>query len=337
MVSATSMTGLRKAAMLLMSLDSATASELLKGLNSEVVTNIAVELAYLDASGVKVREQSHLIVREFCGCLKRPGDGFEIKTFLSKMLDSSVGAKRAAEIQSQIGELLKYRDPFLQIRTADTDQLVAALEGEHPQAVATVLSELAQKKSSEILSKLSEGLRIKTIKRMTHPEHISTETKVRIANLILKRIEGQSKGESQALPTETKTHLRNVALLLRGIAKELRDGLIASIKENDEETSKAIIEFMVIWEDIPAIPDRPLQEALRSVDSQKLAKALVQTDESVKAKIRANISERARALLDEETSLLASPKPDEISGAREELVNALRAMNEKGELTFAET
>jgi flagellar motor switch protein FliG len=332
------MTGVRKAAMLLMSLDAPTAAELLKGVAPEIVTNIAVELAYLDASGVKVREQSHHVVREFCSSLKKRGDGFEIKVFLSKMLETSVGAKRAAEIQSQIGELLKKRDPFLQIRQTDSARLSAALEGEHPQAVGMVLAELDQKKSGEVLSKLSETLRIKTIKRMTHPEALSADAKVRIAILVLGRIEGQSGGAAAAVavetPDQTNATLRKVALVLRGLAKELRDGLVASIKESDEATAAAVMELMVTWDDITLIPDRPLQEALRGLDSQKLAKALLGADEAITAKVRANISERARSLLDEETSLLSSPKKEEIAAARDVLVAALRAMNEKGEISF---
>jgi flagellar motor switch protein FliG len=46
-----SLTGKQKAAMLLISLDAASATELLKGVDSGKVEELAAELAHLDAAG----------------------------------------------------------------------------------------------------------------------------------------------------------------------------------------------------------------------------------------------------------------------------------------------
>lgn len=79
-----------------------------------------------------------------------------------------------------------------------------------------------------------------------------------------------------------------------------------------------------------------MQEALRGVDAQKLALALYKADEVLTKKIKANISERAAASIDEETSLMSVPKKEDIANAREELVSVWREMNKKGELNFIE-
>jgi flagellar motor switch protein FliG len=332
-------TGIHKAAILLMSLDTATAAELLKGLAPDTVTNIAVELAYLDATGYRSREQSFAVAREFCDTIKKSTGGPQIKKFLGKMLESSVGVKKASEIQLQIDDLVKKRDPFIRIRPANPEKLAGALHGEHPQAAALVLSELSPKKSSEVLRLLDAPLQQRVVRRMTNPEYISPETKLRIANLILNRIEpaaATAQPGAVVSAIETKKAQRKLAVLLRGLAKELRDGLIASIKQNDEDAAKMVTSLMVTWEDIPVIQDRALQEGLRAIESQTLAKGLLNADESIVKKIRANISERAAALLDEETSLLSSPKKEDIQAARDSIVTHLRQMNEEGKLAFAE-
>ena len=41
-------------------------------------------------------------------------------------------------------------------------------------------------------------------------------------------------------------------------------------------------------------------------------------------------------MIDEETSLMSSPKKEDIAAAREEIVKILREMNIKGELMFVE-
>ncbi len=91
---------------------------------------------------------------------------------------------------------------------------------------------------------------------------------------------------------------------------------------------------MITWEDILSIADRSLQEALRAVESGKLAVALYGADEEIAQKIRSNISERAVTMLDEEASLMQEPLEKEVLDAREEVVGPLREANEEGKLRF---
>ena len=104
----------------------------------------------------------------------------------------------------------------------------------------------------------------------------------------------------------------------------------------DDDAGKMVANLMIVWADIPQVADRSLQEALRGVDASKLALALHKADGAIAEKIRANISERAAAMVDEEASLMSAPKKEDVENAREEIVQALRDMNEKGELAFVE-
>ena len=125
-------------------------------------------------------------------------------------------------------------------------------------------------------------------------------------------------------------------MVLRNLGTEVRDGLLGAIKEKDSGAAEKVASLMIVWDDLTQISDRSLQEGLRGVDSGKLALALTKADEAITEKIRSNISERAVAALDEEASLMSAPKKSDIDEAREGIVEVLRAMNEKGELTFVE-
>ena len=328
--------GRQKAAMLLMSLDPATAAEVLKGVDSEVVQELAVEVAYMDASGLCDTQNSFEVTYQFCNQLKVK-EGFQVKGFLSSMLKSTVGTEKALHIQTQIGNLLYKRDPFISIRSADSQKLAMVLEKEHPQAIAVVLSELTSKKSSEVLGLLSETVRSGAVTRMTASEPINIEAKMRIAQMVCQRLEEASAAAASGGGVVNQTQsLRKVAVMLRNLTKEIRDGLLSSIREKDSEMGQNVAELMILWEDLPLVADRSLQTALREVDSQQLAKALIKADDVFVKKIKANISERAAAAIEEETSLMSSPKKEDIESAREEIVNVLRGMNEKGELNFVE-
>ncbi len=331
------LTGKQKAAMLLMSLDPATAAELLKGIDPQVVQELAVELAYLDTTGHRSSKQSMELARQFYNSLQPKKEEFHLNSFLKEMLRSTVGSDKAEQIQTRIHDLLLQRDPFISIRSVDSRTLASVLESEHPQAAAVVLSELPAKKGSEVLGLLGEGIRISAIRRMTSCDAATAEAKMRIAETVWRRIEvAKSADAGTALQIRPEQSLRKVAVMLRSLGKELRDGLLGALRGKDDKAGEMVSNLMIVWEDIPQVADRPLQEALRGIDARKLALALYKADETIISKIRSNISERAAATVDEETSLMSAPKKKDIEEAREEIARILREMNEKGNLSFVE-
>lgn len=322
--------GKQKAAMLLMSLDTLTAVELLKGLDAEEIQEIAIELARIDALGKRDAKEQARIVQEFYNSLQRQqNQRFSVRAFLNEMLVNILDKEKVEQIQTEVKKATEQKDLFLDIRQASTDELVLALDGEHPQTVAVVLSELAPKKSQEVLSLLSEGTRLKAVCKMTNPELMSNRVKQQMASTITQRLKS-FKGET--LVERPEQTLRKLALVLSGLERDMRDPMLAEIAKNDEETASMIKRLMITWEDIPSVADRSLQEALRSVNSGKLAVALFGADEEISQKIRSNISERGLAKLEEEISLMQEPLEKEVLEAREEVVRPLREANEEGTL-----
>jgi len=324
------LTGKQKAAMLLMSLDAVTATELLKGLDAEEIQEIAMELARIDASEQRdAREQAKVAQEFFSSLQQNQTRKFSMKTFLNEMLVSVLGKDSAEKIQSRVKKVTGGKDLFVDIRLASTDELVLALEGEHPQTIAVVLSELAPKKSQDVLSRLSEEARLKAVCRMTNPELVGGGVKQRMAFTVSERLKSL-KGETLAEKPEQT--LRKLAIVLSGLEKDLRDQLLDELNKHDEETSTMVRRLMITWEDIPSIAERSMQEALRAVEPGKLAVALYGADEDIVQKIRSNISERAAAMLDEEISLMQEPLEKEVLDAREGVVGPLRDANEQGTL-----
>jgi len=331
------LTGKQKAALLLASLDVTTAAELLKGVDARMVQDLAVELSYLDAAGHRNAKQTADVARQFCKSLQQESS-FHFKSFLREMLRNTVGEEQSKRIRQEIQDLLQKRDPFITIRSADVRTLAAVLETEHPQAVAIVLSELPPRKSSEVLGLLGEGVRVSAISRMTGIGSVTPEAKARIAQMVRQRMEsmgsrGQSGAAMQARPEQS---LRKVAVIVRNLDKEIRDGVLEAIQQKDKEAGEKVTNLMILWEDIPQVGDRSLQQALRGIEERQLALALHEAPEEMAHKIKSNISERAAAMVDEEASLMSSPKKEDVREARERVVGALRELNQKGELSFEE-
>jgi flagellar motor switch protein FliG len=331
------LTGKQRAALLLASLDPATAAEMLKGVDAATVQELAVELSYLDATGHRNASQTAEVARQFCRSLQSRST-FQFKNFLRDMLRNTVGEEQARRIQREIQDLLQKRDPFLTIRSADAQTLAAVLETEHPQAVAVVLSELPPRKSSEVLGLLAEGVRVSAVSRMTSIGAITMEARARIAEMVGKRIEtvGAAQQTGAPLVVRPEQSLRKVAVIVRNLAKEVRDGVLQAIQQKDQEAADKVARLMIVWEDVALASDRSLQQALRGIDERQLALALHEAPESISRKVKSNISERAAAMVEEEKSLMSAPKKEDVAQAREKIVAALRELDQKGELSFEE-
>lgn len=326
-----SFTGTKKAALLLMGLDPASATQLLKAAKPETATKILAELAYLNAAGVKKKEATAEPVREFFGMIKQ-NRGSAGDRFVRDMAEGALGRDKAKLLLGKIQDLVQDRDPFMTVRSLEPADLAKALHGESAPVAAMVLAELTPKKSGQLLSLLDEKVRVEALRGMAGGEEPSTEIRRKVADLVLSRL------RSPALQSQNRRDdkLRKVAVLLRSLPGELRNSMVQAIVASDAATGKAVQEMMVTWEDIVSVADRSLQEMLRGVDSKKLALALIGAEADIVKKIRTNMSERACAMLDEETSLLSSPKAEDTAKAREALLVDLRELNANNMLNFVD-
>jgi flagellar motor switch protein FliG len=173
---------------------------------------------------------------------------------------------------------------------------------------------------------------------MTSIGGVTPEAKARIAQMVHRRMQAAGTGREAATAIQIRPEqsLRKVAVIVRNLDKEVRDGVLEAIQQKDKEAGEKVAKLMIVWDDVPLIGDRPLQQALRGIDERQLALALHEVREEIAGKIKGNISERAAALVDEETSLMSAPKKEDIHQARDTIVAALRDLNRKGELSFVE-
>ncbi len=331
------LSGSQKAAMLLATLDAPAAAELLQSVRPETATEIAAELACIRSAGSGSPQQQNA-VEEFCRMLSNGSSSQDSSQYIRQVLRMSLGEEKFDDVFQDVQRKVKMRDPFAGIRTADVDDITAAVKDESPHVIAIVLAELPSAKSAKLLAALDEEPRSAVVQAMISGQSVLPEARMRVATLIERRLGGvgDESGTSSGQDNEKviNAQARRTAVILRSMDVKLRETLIGALKERDKDLAVKTINMMVLWEDLTVIEDRAMQEALRSADAGKLALALHGTDDAIAGKVRKNISERARAMLDEEESLLSKPKQEEIESARESILKVLRDMNARGDLDF---
>lgn len=332
--------GIQKAALLLTTLDSTMATEMLKGQSPEIIQKIAMELAQMDAHGVTGTDQAMVVGRDFCSQLHKKNSGsLQIKGLVSSLLQNSAGKEKASEIMARMEKTVRDNDPFITLSTATAPQLAAAIKEESPQTIALILSGIPAKLASDVLTRLDEQISTQVAWRLTLPQNVSPKTLQRIGETICKKLQELNSEQSGAPADKEETsqeNLRRVAVVLSGLKKERRNLMLQQIKTRDPEIAESVKALMVTWEDIPKIDNKCLQELVRKIEADILAKALFGADAVVSKKIRSNISERLAQMIAEETNLLGEPKKKDIQDAREEVSKVLREANEADELIFIE-
>ena len=332
------LTGKQKAAMLLMSLDATTATELLKGVNPELVQELALELAHLDAVGYRSGKQGTQIARQFCNSLQ-VDERLHFKSLLKQMLGNAVGREKEKRIRTQIKDLQKGKNPFTRISVLDSRTIASVLKKEHPRTAAVVISELPAKKSSDVLELLGVGIRLSAVRRMHTCKNMTVEAKTHVAQTICERLDAVTEDKAgKALPTRPEKSFSKMALILQKLGKGCRGGLLKVIRGKGKKTGESLqTQFTqtqvdnskIAWKDISQTTDDLLQKALKGVDAKKLALALVRADYALVQKITSNISESAAAALREETSRISAARDEEVEEARVEIVRILHQMNER--------
>jgi flagellar motor switch protein FliG len=331
--------GIQKAALLLTTLDSTMATEMLKGQSPEVIQKIAMELSQMDAHGATATDQVMAVGRDFCNQLQKNNSGnLQIKGLVSSLLQNSAGKEKASEMMARMEKTVRDNDPFITLSAATAPQLAAAIKGESPQTIALILSGIPPKLASDVLSRLDEQVSTQVAWRLTLPQDVSPKTLQRIGETICKKLQELNSEQSAPADREdtSQENLRRVAVVLSGLQKERRNLMLEQIKSRDPEIAETVKALMVTWEDIPKIDNKCLQGLVRKIEADILAKALFGADAVVSQKIRSNISERLAQMIAEETNLLGEPKKTDIQAAREEVSKVLRQANEADELIFIE-
>jgi flagellar motor switch protein FliG len=319
------MTGRRKAAVLILQLDSTTSAKVLSELSDSELEGVAAEIALADDVPATV---SAAVLREF-GVLKTSGHVSGGIDQTRERLMAAVGEERASAILNRLA-LTTFDLPFSFLQKADARQLLSFISDEHPQTIALVLAHVDAQLASKVLAGLGPELqadvahRIATMDR-TPPDIISqveASLERRMATMLVNADLSTVGGVAPLVEIINRAD--------RGTEKLILEGL----EERDPKLAEEVRSRMFMFEDLVTLEDRAVQLVLRQVEVSKLAIALKGVPAAVNAKIMTNMSERAAVTLAEEIEMLGPVRIQSVEEAQTEVVRVIRELEESGQVTI---
>ena len=324
--SAENLSGIRKAAVLLVAVGEDLAKEILRALPESDVERLTEELA--DLRGVSP-ELSADVLEEFWELLET--QGFVVHggiDYASRLLVDAFGKQRADDLLMLVRRSQEAAQGNLaKLQRTDPQQLGKMLDSEHPQTIALVLAHLDPRKASMVLGSLSEEHRVVAVQRLAEMRQFSPEMAQKVAHILHRRLE--SVGDAAR---KSYSGFKAVADLMNRLNAEESKKILESIEEAQPELALNIRNLMFTFEDLVTVPPATIREIVSGVDKRQLALALRGANEELRAQVFKAMSSRAVEMLKEDMEVLGPVRSREVAQAQQEILNLARRLEAEGKV-----
>ncbi len=311
---------LRKAAILLASLDGEEAARLLHAMTP--VQNQAVR-QMLGQLGVIDEAERQAAIDEFFRAVS-----------LAPVADSAgieLDAQPARELKlgavEPPGSHFESTAPFRFLHEAAPRKLVPFLEREHPQTVAVVLSHLPAQRAAEILAHLSGGLQIEVARRLVDLE----ETDPDVLREVERGLESWLSAQTRAAPRgSSQTPL---AAILDAADPRARQSILANLARHDRQLAHGldVLPSSTGFLELETLDAMSLSVLVRNADEQILLLALAgappQFAERVLGLLGAAAADMRHAL-----HTLGPMRMSDIEAAQRQLAELAHGLQQRGEI-----
>lgn len=321
------MNDIRKAAILLLSLDKPLAAEILSQLPRKMVEAVTFEIAQLDDV---TKEEQDAVLNEFHALAKQrthiERGGMD---FANDLLEQSLGSEDAGRILENVRQSMS-SVPFGFLQKVGADNLVTFIVEEHPQTIALIMSHLPPPLAAEVLSGLPSNKQLEVIRRVANMEQTSPE--------VVRDVEASL--ESRMTSTfnhqmEKAGGVPTVAQILNVTDRMTNKGILESLEQEDAELVEEIRRLMFVFDDLLKLDDRAIQSLLKEIDNNQWATALKGASEEIQQKILGNLSQRAAELLREEMEYLGPVRVSDVEAVQQQIVDTVRRLEDAGEIEIS--
>ncbi|MGA3238083.1 MAG: flagellar motor switch protein FliG [Bryobacteraceae bacterium] len=318
------LSGVRKAAMLLIVLGEQSSSEILTQLSEDDIQKVSREVARItsisseQAEGVLNEFHQISTARDF---VARGGVDFARK-LLTRAFPPEVARRLLDRLQKALGSEAASFDA---IQKADPQLLAKFIHSEHPQTIALVLSHLNSSAAAALLTSLPPGIRSDVAQRMASLDQISPEVIMKIAGVI-----GQKLSALGEFSRESYGGVRAVAEMMNRLDSTSSRGILEHIETQDTNLAETIRHLMFVFEDLLLIGPTGLKEVTAKIDRKILTVALKGASEQLRNMILETMSARGAEMLREDMEALGPIKIKDVESAQQQIIAVVRQLETEG-------
>ena len=323
----TEVTGIQKAAVLLIALGPERSSQIFKHLKDDEIEQLTLEIANTKSVPAELKDE---VIEEFYEiCLAQQYIAEGGIAYAKELLDKALGEDRARDVIGRLTASLQVR-PFEFVRKADASQLLNFIQDEHPQTIAMILSYLAPGQSALVLGSLPPEKQADVAKRIAMMDRTSPD--------VIKEVERVLERKLASLVNQDYTivgGIDSIVSILNSVDRGTEKHIMESLEIEEPELADEIRKKMFVFEDILLLDDRAIQRVLREVDNADLELALKSTTEEVQNVIFKNLSKRLAAMIKEDMEFMGPVRMKDVEEAQQKIVNIIRKLEDSAEIVIS--
>ena len=316
--------GLQKAAILLISLGPERSAGIFKHLKEEEIEELTLEIANTRSVTPQIKED---IINEFYEiCLAQQYIAEGGIAYAKELLEKALGAEKALSVISKLTASLQVK-PFEFVRKTEPSQLLNFIQDEHPQTIALILSYLPAGQAAAVLSALPPEKQADVAKRIAVMDRTSPE--------IIREVEKVLEAKLSNLVNQDFTIIGGVDAvvdILNSVDRGTEKHIMESLELEEPELADEIRKKMFVFEDILLLDDRAIQRVLRDVANDNLTLALKSANEQVQTAIFNNMSKRLAVMIKEDMEFMGPVRMKDVEEAQQKIVNIIRKLEDAGEI-----
>jgi flagellar motor switch protein FliG len=317
----------RKAAKLLLLLGKDQAAAILSHFEQVEIEKITLEIA-----GIKriEKEEAKLLLESFgkaaSGAVAVSGGVNVAKAMLNRAFGAEKGAKILGKVVPFGGE-----KPFAFLEDIEGQQIFMLLRKESSSVISIVLSFLSGKKAGEIIKMLSPVMQVETVRRLGRMKDVSPSVVASIEGKVRERLHAQGRQVTEEI--DGQSALANILKQM-----DFREGerIIESLDDPGSSLKKEIAKRLFTGEDLLRIGDRDMQRILRDFEDREIALLLKGSTSAIEEKLVSNVSDRRKELIRSEREMLGQLRRSEIDRSRQDFLEYVRKLIERGEVVLAD-
>jgi len=331
------LTGVDKAAVLLLSLGPVVATEVFRHLDEGEVRQVTKALARIrsvPAEQLRAVEQDYRKRVGGTGGLRVDGLLFARELVNQTLVegDKSGGASRD-EILAELDQLPSGEAAGLAraLEGVPPDGLARLLESEHPQIATLILAHLGPAQAMLVLRGLAESVQIDLVERLARLDSAIPPSLVAEVGVILRdQVKGLARESGKAAGGP-----KVVADMMKHADKTTEGRIFEDLEQRDPELAGSIRAMLFTFEDCLQFDNRSMQTLLKEVAREDLLLALKTASPALSEKIFANVSSRAAEILREDLSSSGPARLKDVEAAQQRIVAAVRDLEADGKLVVA--
>ena len=320
-------TGLQKAAVLLIALGPEQSASVFKHLKEEEIEELTLEIANTRSVTPQLKEA---VINEFYEvCLAQQYIAEGGIGYAKELLEKALGSDKAVEVIGKLTASLQVK-PFEFVRKADASQLLNFIQDEHPQTIALIISYLPASQAALIVSALPPDRQAEVAKRVASMDRTSPE--------IIQEVEKVLESKLASLVNQDYTIVGGVDAvvdILNTVDRGTEKHIMETLEIEEPELADEIRKKMFVFEDILLLDDRAIQRVLRDVDNNDLAIALKGSNEEVQNAIFNNLSKRLAVMIKEDMEFMGPVRMKDVEDAQQKIVNIIRKLEDSGEIVIS--